>query len=133
MSPLDTKGGFHLHPGAAKMHDAAPKAPAIGKKIAAPGGEQNEGPKGHVELHAGPPKDGSMPEAKFHTIHHGHAGGSGGGGGAEVKGHATLHEAHHAMNEHMGEDGCTDGSCADHGGTGDGGAQAGDGAADDEY
>ncbi len=109
MSPVDKKGNFHLHPGAASMHDAAPpKAPLIAKKIGAPGGGENNEAKGHVELHAGPPPDGSMPEAKFHTIHHGHEGGGGGmgmgahHGGGEVKGHASLHEAHHAANEHMG-------------------------------
>lgn len=146
MSPVDSKGNFHLHPGAARMHDAAPKAPPIAKKIPAPGGSNNENSeaKGHVELHAGPPPDGSMPEAKFHTIHHGHAGSGGGSGmamgahhgGGEVKGHANLHAAHHAINEHMGEDGCSDGSCEEHGGsTPSGAADEGGGSseADDEY
>jgi hypothetical protein len=124
------------------MHDSAPKAPPIGK----PGGKSiTEKPgggeaKGHVELHAGPHEN--FPNAKFHTIHHGHAESGGGGGGmamgakpeGEVKGHDSLHAAHHAMNEHMGEDGCSDGSCAEHGGsTPSGAAVEGGGEAGDEY
>lgn len=104
------------------MHDAAPKAPPIAKK---PGAmhEEEGGAKGHVELHHGPPPDGSMAHAKFHTIHHGGAGS--GGGGGETKGHESLHAAHHAMNEHMGEDGCADSSDPE-------GVAAG-AATDDEY
>lgn len=117
MSPLDAKGGFHLHPGAAKMHDGAPpiaKRPDPGQQ------EQGESEKGHVELHEGPhPK---APDAKYHTIHH---------PSGEVKGHQTLHEAHHAMNEHMGKDGCTgDGQC-EHGAEASGGDVSQ--GADDEY
>jgi hypothetical protein len=147
--PLDKAGNFHLHPGAAKMHDSAPKAPPIGKIAGKtitekPGGNQKPG-GGHVELHHGPPPDGSMPNAKFHTIHHAASGGGGGGGGAmgmghehggETKGHESLHAAHHAINEHMGEDGCSDGSCAEHGGSAAEGAAAdpgAGGATDDEY
>jgi hypothetical protein len=149
--PVDKAGNFHLHPGAAKMHENAPKAPPIGKISEKPGGAKPGG--GHVELHHGPPPDGSMPNAKFHTIHHGASSSGGGGGGAmgmshegaheggehgkgEVKGHETMHAAHHAINDHMGEDGCTDGSCAEHGGSDpEGGAAAvsSGGETDDEY
>ena len=144
MSPLDSKGGFHLHPGAAKMHDSAPKAPPIGKITEKPGAGK-PGTGGHVELHHGPPPDGSMPNAKFHTIHHGGSSGGGGGGamgmshehgGGETKGHENLHAAHHAINDHMGEDGCSDGSCAEHGGSNPEGGAADPGAGggtDDGY
>jgi hypothetical protein len=113
--PLDSKGGFHLHPGAAKMSD--------GFHAAKPIEAGKVGDKGHVELHHGPAPDG---KGKFHTIHH---------PGGEARGHDTMHEAHHAMNEHMGQDGCTgDGNC-EHSGS-EAGSQP-EGAAvsgtDDEY
>lgn len=92
--PVDSKGGFHLHPGAAKMHDSAPKAPPIGKPAHEAGG------KGHVEFHHGAAPGGS---GKYHTIHH---------PSGEVKDHPDAHAAHQAMNEHMGEDGCQGGAGA---------------------
>lgn len=87
--PLDTKGGFHLHPGAAKMHDAAPKAPPIAPVKKVPGA-QEDGAKGHVELH--------KTETGYKTIHH---------PSGEEKDHPSSHAAHQAMNEHHGEDGCS--------------------------
>lgn len=101
--PLDKGGKFHMNPQVGRMHDAKPMA-----KIAKPGGGmeggESGGAKGHVELHAGPAPDG---KGKFHTIHH---------PGGEARGHETLHEAHHAVNAHMGEDGCKGEGCAEHGG-----------------
>jgi hypothetical protein len=108
--PLDKGGTFRINPGVARMHDSAPKAPPIAKAM--PGeNKQPGGDKGHIELHHGPAPDG---KGKFHTITH----------GGEARGHETLHEAHHAMNEHMGQDGCSDGSCAEHGGSGEAAAPA---------
>ena len=93
------------------MHDKTPAMP----HMARPGMEEDGGSKGHVELHHGPnPDDG---KGKFHTIHQ---------PSGEKKGHETLHDAHHAMNEHMGEDGCKGAGCAEHGEPdGDEGQQSG--------
>lgn len=106
-----------MNPQVGKMFDAD-KKPAFGhgdhkEKLIADPGKQESGEAGHVELHRGPsPKDG---KGSFHTIHH---------PSGEVRGHETLHEAHHAMNDHMGQDGCKgDGNCAEHG---DGGEPGGD-------
>lgn len=69
------------------------------------GQEIGEG-MGHVEFHKGPPTDGSMEHAQYHTVHH---------PSGEMKGHETAHQAHHAMNDHYQEDGCNgDGSGCDH-------------------
>ena len=90
--PVDAKGGYRLHPGAVSMHNAQePQQPDPGKQ---------EG--GKVEVVKGPHEQ--APTAKYHTIHD----------GGEVKGHETLHDAHHAINEQMGEDGCV--GCEQHGG-----------------
>jgi len=115
--PLDKKGGFHINPQAARMHDAAP---AMDKK---PDPGQQDAAKGHVELHHGPAPDG---QGQFHTIHM---------PTGEAKGHETLHDAHHAMNEHMGTDGCAgDGSCEHSEPDGDEGdsAQGSDGGDSDD-
>jgi hypothetical protein len=104
--PLSKGGKFNINPGAARMHDANAK-PSFGhgdvkeKPIADPGQQE---PTGHVEFHKGPGADG---QGKYHTIHH---------PSGESKSHATAHGAHHAMNDHMKEDGCKgDGSCSEHG------------------
>ena len=108
---LDKSGRYHMNPQVARMHDAAPKTafPALPKinKIS-DAGEQEDAPKGHVELHHGPsPKDG---KGQVHTIHHFEDGRE-----PEFRGHESLHEAHHAINDHMGEDGCAGGGeCSEH-------------------
>jgi hypothetical protein len=134
--PMDKAGKFHINPGVARMHDAAPpvaskKGSSFTKTQTIPG-EQDLGHK-HVELHEGP--HANAPGAAFHTIHHGHTSEGPGGGGLnepEVRGHASLHEAHHAMNEHFEQDGCKgDGTC-EHGGGDEGGAAEGSNMSGDE-
>jgi hypothetical protein len=105
--PLDKKGGFRMNPQIARMHDANPK-PAFGhgdpkEKQRLDPGQQEDG-KGHVELHKG--EHAEAPGAAYHTIHH---------PGGEVRGHETLHDAHHAMNEHYAEDGCKGHGTCEHG------------------
>jgi hypothetical protein len=67
------------------MHEGAEKAKPIGQATQA-------GESKHSEIH----KEGG----KIHTIHH---------PGGERKEHGSMHEAHQAVNEHMGEDGCSSG------------------------
>lgn len=109
--PLDSKGNFHLHPGAARMHDAAPKAPpiaAVKKAPVAGKGPESEGEaKGHIELH--------KTETGYKTIHH---------PTGEEKHHADAHAAHQAEDEHFGE-----ASAEREGGE----ASGASGAVDDEY
>ena len=97
------------------MHDAAPKAPPIAKPKPDPG-KQEDGGEGHVELH-------KAEGGGYKTIHH---------PSGEEKQHPTLHAAHHAMNEHMGQDGCRgDGQC-EHGEAGAAGGDVSQGS-DDAY
>jgi hypothetical protein len=104
--PVDKSGKYHMNPGAARMSDANPK-PAFGhgdrkeKRVADPG-KQEDGAPTHVELHDN--QDGS-----YHTLHH-----KGDGAEPERKDHATLHEAHHATNQHVGG---TDSDLHDHSGS----------------
>ncbi len=108
----------HPNPQVRRMHEkhGKPEGKAEAKPEMKPqpeGMETEE--KGHVEIHKGPPSDGTMPEAGYHTVHH---------PGGEMKGHASLHDAHHAANDHMGEDGCMGADCDDHGQGGGGGLEA---------
>jgi hypothetical protein len=73
------------------MHDSAPKGlPPIAKPKPDPG--KQEGETGHVELH-------KAEGGGYKTVHH---------PSGEEKQHPTAHAAHQAMNEHMGEEGCTE-------------------------
>lgn len=105
--PLDKKGGFHINPQVGRMHDANPKpafpkGEAGGKQRPDPGAQ--EGKPSHVELHKNHPEAGGKP---YTTVHH-----HGDGAEPELRHHDSLHEAHHAMNEHTGEDGCKgEGNC----------------------
>jgi hypothetical protein len=113
--PLNNKGKFHMNPQMGKAAEGAPNPPPIGTHDAM---KPEAGGKGHVELHEGPGPEG---KGKFRTVHQ---------PSGEVKSHETIHEAHHAMNEHMGQDGCSDGTCAEHGGSRAEGAAE---STDDEY
>jgi hypothetical protein len=108
--PLTKHGTYHANPQIARMHEMA----GVAKKTAPEPHHEEHAARGHVELHHGPTPDG---KGKYHTIHH---------PSGEVRAHESLHEAHHALNEHMAEDGCKDENCREHGAeeTGEGDEQA---------
>jgi hypothetical protein len=93
---------YRMNPQVAKMHGDGGQRPDKGIHKPDPGEQE---PKDgthpdHVELHGKEP-------GPFKTLHH-----MGNGEPPEERHHNTLHEAHHAMNDHVGKDGCSgDGNC----------------------
>lgn len=99
--PIGKSGHFSINPGTVRMHDANPPVASKKGEVSKPTQPDPGEQKGHVEVHAGPHEQ--HPNAKYHTIHH---------PTGEVKGHQTLHDAHHAVNDHFGG---SDGDLHEHG------------------
>ncbi len=101
---------YRMNPQIAKMHESSGgQRPDKDSKKPDPGmQEQEDGMHpDHVELRGHEP-------GPYKTLHH-----HGDGEPPEERTHNTLHEAHHAMNDHVGADGCSgDGNC-EHGTTSD--------------
>ncbi len=91
---------YQMNPQVGKMMSG--QRPDAGVKKPDPGLQEEKDNRhpDHVELHGHEP-------GPFKTMHH-----HGDGEPPEERTHKSLHEAHHAMNDHVGKDGCSgEGNC----------------------
>lgn len=116
---------YRMNPQVGRMHESGARPDIAVKKPDAGVQEGGEEHGGFVELHGKDP-------GPFKTVHVAEDGTRG-----DEREHATLHDAHHAMNEHTGSDGCSGSGDCEHGTTSnefnDAGEASGSTGADDEY